>query len=67
MTSSAELKHPHREEILPVTPDSASSSTHPLTPDDLPAGYYWSKNFIGSVAGVCLMAISLYLGYVLPV
>jgi hypothetical protein len=64
---SAEMKRLHREEIFSVTPDSASSSTHVLTPDDLPPGYYWSKNFIGSVAGVCLMAISLYLGYVLPV
>ncbi|OJJ43515.1 hypothetical protein ASPZODRAFT_154411 [Penicilliopsis zonata CBS 506.65] len=38
-----------------------------VTLDELPAGYYRSKNFIGSTAAVCLMAISLYLGYVLPV
>lgn len=35
--------------------------------DQLPTGYYRSPNFIGSVVAVCLMAISLYLGYVLPV
>ncbi|KAJ5668718.1 hypothetical protein N7462_009788 [Penicillium macrosclerotiorum] len=35
--------------------------------DELPNGYYRSKNFIGSLIAVCLMAISLYLGYVLPV
>lgn len=31
----------------------------------LPAGYYWSKNFVGSVIGACLLAISLQLGYML--
>ncbi|KAJ6019441.1 hypothetical protein N7522_001508 [Penicillium canescens] len=35
--------------------------------DELPNGYYRSKNFIGSLIATCLMAISLYLGYVLPV
>ncbi|KAJ5377946.1 uncharacterized protein N7496_005355 [Penicillium cataractarum] len=35
--------------------------------DNLPDGYYRSKNFIGSLLAVCLMADSLYLGYVLPV
>ncbi|PYI08054.1 siderophore iron transporter [Aspergillus sclerotiicarbonarius CBS 121057] len=39
----------------------------PVDLDQLPAGYYCSKNFIGSLVAVCLMAISLYLGYVLPV
>lgn len=34
---------------------------------ELPNGYYRSKNFIGSLIATCLMAISLYLGYVLPV
>lgn len=67
MSDSTELKRLNREEIRSVTPDSSASSTQGLTPNDLPAGYYYSKNFIGSVAGVCLMAISLYLGYVLPV
>ncbi|KAJ9310837.1 hypothetical protein DTO271D3_8880 [Paecilomyces variotii] len=68
MSDSTELKRLHREEIRSVTPDSAanSTSTQGLTANDLPLGYFYSKNFIGSVAGVCLMAISLYLGYVLP-
>ncbi|KAJ5937122.1 hypothetical protein N7466_003572 [Penicillium verhagenii] len=44
-----------------------SSGQHEVNLDELPAGYYHSKNFIGSLAGVCLMAISLYLGYTLPV
>lgn len=35
--------------------------------EDLPHGYYRSVKFIASIAGVCLMAISLYLGFVLPV
>ncbi|KAE8353465.1 siderophore iron transporter [Aspergillus coremiiformis] len=35
--------------------------------EQLPAAYYRSKNFIGSLIAVGLMAISLYLGYVLPV
>ncbi|TPR06761.1 PAS domain family protein [Aspergillus niger] len=39
----------------------------PVDLDELPAGYYCSKNFVGSLIAVCLMAISLYLGYVLPV
>ncbi|PWY72957.1 siderophore iron transporter [Aspergillus heteromorphus CBS 117.55] len=39
----------------------------PVDLEELPAGYYCSKNFIGSLVAVCLMAISLYLGYVLPV
>ncbi|KAL1986822.1 hypothetical protein VTN96DRAFT_5475 [Rasamsonia emersonii] len=34
--------------------------------EDLPHGYYRSVKFIASIAGVCLMAISLYLGFVLP-
>ncbi|PYH87454.1 siderophore iron transporter [Aspergillus ellipticus CBS 707.79] len=49
---------------------SKSHRTPTVTPiglDQLPAGYYCSKNFIGSLIAVCLMAISLYLGYVLPV
>lgn len=44
-----------------------SSSQEALDLDQLPKGYYRSKNFIGSLIAVCLMAISLYLGYVLPV
>ncbi|KAE8146978.1 siderophore iron transporter [Aspergillus avenaceus] len=39
----------------------------PLDLDQLPAAYYRSMNFIGSLTAVGLMAISLYLGYMLPV
>lgn len=38
-----------------------------LDAQSLPEGYYTSKNFVGSVIGVCLMAISLFLGFSLPV
>lgn len=48
-------------------PATMSSSQEALDLDQLPNGYYRSKNFIGSLIAVCLMAISLYLGYVLPV
>jgi hypothetical protein len=49
------------------TPDVQRDVPRPLLLDDLPPGYYRSVNFIGSVAAVCLMAISLYLEFVLPV
>lgn len=51
---------------VPTIP-TMSSSQEALDLDQLPNGYYRSKNFIGSLIAVCLMAISLYLGYVLPV
>lgn len=51
---------------VPTTP-TMSSSQEALDLDQLPNGYYRSKNFIGSLIAVCLMAISLYLGYVMPV
>lgn len=44
-----------------------SSTTKEQDLDCLPDGYYRSKNFIGSLVAVCLMALSLYLGYTLPV
>ncbi|RAK94022.1 siderophore iron transporter [Aspergillus costaricaensis CBS 115574] len=46
---------------------SGELTATPVDLDELPAGYYCSKNFVGSLIAVCLMAISLYLGYVLPV
>ncbi|RAL02180.1 trichothecene efflux pump [Aspergillus ibericus CBS 121593] len=46
---------------------AAELKATPVDLDEFPAGYYCSKNFIGSLIAVCLMAISLYLGYVLPV
>jgi hypothetical protein len=51
---------------VPTIP-TMPSSQEALDLDQLPNGYYRSKNFIGSLIAVCLMAISLYLGYVLPV
>lgn len=57
------------EKIYPedvATPGSPPDNTRPLQLDDLPEGYFRSARFIGSVTGVCLMAISLYLGFVLP-
>lgn len=50
---------------VPTSPIMASQQAVNL--DELPNGYYRSKNFIGSLIAVCLMAISLYLGYTLPV
>jgi Fungal trichothecene efflux pump (TRI12) len=55
-------------EAVPVPPSPATAtSQHAVNLEELPTGYYRSKNFIGSLAGVCLMAISLYLGFSLPV
>lgn len=55
-------------EAVSVPPSlTMSTSQHAVNLEELPAGYYRSKNFIGSLAGVCLMAISLYLGFALPV
>ncbi|PCG92126.1 Major facilitator superfamily domain, general substrate transporter [Penicillium occitanis (nom. inval.)] len=51
---------------VPTIP-TMRSSQEALDLDQLPNGYYRSKNFLGSLIAVCLMAISLYLGYVLPV
>lgn len=51
---------------VPETPNMPSSQ-EAFNLDQLPNGYYRSKNFIGSLIAVCLMAISLYLGYVMPV
>ncbi|KAI9718535.1 MAG: hypothetical protein M1812_003986 [Candelaria pacifica] len=34
--------------------------------DELPPGYYWSKNFIGSFAATCIMAIGLFTEYSMP-
>ena len=62
----ADEKQPQVTENLHLSSlNGKTSSTLQL--DELPSGYYRSKNFIGSVVGVCLMAISLYLGFVLPV
>jgi hypothetical protein len=49
------------------TSDGQSDGPRPLHLDDLPPGYYRSLNFMGSVTAVCLMANSVYLGFVLPV
>lgn len=34
---------------------------------NLPPGYYYSPKFLGTMIGVTLMSVSLYVGYVLPV
>jgi len=60
------MKQPDAVET-PQSSDLDGETSRPLQLEELPAGYYRSKNFIGSVAGVCLMAISLFLGFVLPV
>lgn len=62
----AESKQPDVVEHSRVG-DLNGVTSRPLQLEELPVGYYRSKNFIGSVVGVCLMAISLYLGFVLPV
>jgi hypothetical protein len=53
------------EENVASAPDSPRAQV--LRLEDLPPGYYRSVKFLASIAGVCLMAISLYLGFVLPV
>ena len=45
-----------------VDPSAVGGDYH-----DLPNGYYRSPQFLGSFMGVILMALSLYLGFVLPV
>ena len=62
----AEIKHFDVGESRQF-PDLHGDTLRPLQLEELPSGYYRSKNFIGSAAGVCLMAISLFLGFVLPV
>lgn len=51
---------------IPDTP-TMPTTTQAMDLDKLPDGYYRSKNFIGSLIAACLVADSLYLGYVLPV
>ncbi|KAH8601602.1 fungal trichothecene efflux pump [Bisporella sp. PMI_857] len=34
--------------------------------EEMPAGYYWSKGFVGTMIATCLAQISGYLGWVLP-
>lgn len=51
---------------VPTAP-TMSTAQHAVNLEELPAGYYRSTKFIGSLAAVCLMAISLFLGYSLPV
>lgn len=50
-----------------VAPSADLPIEQPVDLDNLPRGYYLSKNFVGSLIAVCLMADSLYLGYTLPV
>lgn len=64
----ADFKSPLTVEDGPVPPSPAmSTSQQALDLEHLPDGYYRSINFIGSLVAVCLMAISLYLGFSLPV
>lgn len=56
----------HEAKSVPMSP-RMSESPDAIDLDQLPNGYYRSKNFIGSLIGVCLMAMSLYLGYTMPV
>ncbi|EED20904.1 siderophore iron transporter, putative [Talaromyces stipitatus ATCC 10500] len=60
-------KSPTAENTSVPTTAAMSSPQEALDLEQLPNGYYRSKNFIGSLIAVCLMGISLYLGYVLPV
>ena len=65
MATVADEKMYPTEVATPGSPPDNHMS--PLQLEDLPRGYFRSAKFIGSVTGVCLMAISLYLGFVLPV
>lgn len=68
MHSQREIKPSTDAEAAPIPASAGSpSSEQALGLENLPNGYYRSKNFIGSLIAVCLMADSLYLGYVLPV
>lgn len=61
-------KHSHSAEGDFIHSSSVSTPyKHGADLEKLPDGYYRSKNFLGSLVAVCLMALSLYLGYTLPV
>lgn len=34
--------------------------------DDMPRGYFWTPQFIGTVVATCTASICAYLGWVLP-
>ena len=61
---------PTTDLVETVPADDTHSDNH-SAPDgyvaELPARYYRSFRFIGSVVGVAFMANSLFLGFVLPV
>lgn len=56
---------------IPTTtsPDDSEDEVAPeaIGTGNLPPGYYRSAHFIGTMVGVTLMNVSLYVGYVLPV
>ncbi len=47
--------------------DGDDVQDHTLLLDDLPKGYYRSKNFIGSVVGTAIMGVGLFNEYSMPV
>lgn len=47
--------------------DSDEVAPEAIGTGNLPPGYFRSAQFIGTLIGVTLMNISLYVGYVLPV
>jgi hypothetical protein len=57
-----DIQYEEKEKSLDISKDAVGG-----TFQDLPPGYYRSKNFIGTVAALSFGSISVYLGYVLPV
>jgi hypothetical protein len=54
-------------EKIPGSVDSDGVAPEAIGTGNLPPGYFYSRQFLGTMVGVTLMNISLYVGYVLPV
>ncbi|CAM1509715.1 Fc.00g000500.m01.CDS01 [Cosmosporella sp. VM-42] len=66
---SMAVKVEHDERIATRNPDDVEDEVAPeaIGTGNLPPGYFRSAHFIGTMIGVTLMNISLYVGYVLPI
>lgn len=70
MASSLDEKHmaEHNEVSVPSTAEADDHvANEAIGTGNLPPGYFYSAKFLGTMIGVSLMNISLYVGYVLPV
>lgn len=55
------------EAPLPMTEPQEHVAAEAIGTNNLPRGYFYSPQFLGTMLAVSLMNISLYVGYVLPV